>query len=85
MIMEAAKAVDQGKGVLFVYGNYAGDNLNFDMAEEMCQAEGMKTAMCVSGMTLHLHQKRELQIAVVLPETYIQSRLPELRVMQVEP
>lgn len=42
--MEAAKAVDQGKGVLFVYGNYAGDNLNFDMAEEMCQAEGMKTA-----------------------------------------
>ena len=44
LIMEAAKAVDQGKGVLFVYGNYAGDNLNFDMAEEMCQAEGMKTA-----------------------------------------
>ena len=82
LIMEAAKAVDQGKGVLFVYGNYAGDNLNFDMAEEMCQAEGMKTAHVVSGMTLHLHQKRELQIAVVLPETYIQSRLPELRVMQ---
>lgn len=42
--METAKAVDQGKGVLFIYGNYAGDNLNFDMAEEMCQAEGMKTA-----------------------------------------
>lgn len=44
LIMMAAKAVDQGKGVLFVYGNYAGDNLNFDMAEEMCRAEGMKTA-----------------------------------------
>ncbi|WWR15537.1 dihydroxyacetone kinase subunit DhaL [Lachnospiraceae bacterium JLR.KK008] len=44
LIMEAAKAVDQGKGVLFVYGNYAGDNLNFDMAEEMCRAAGMKTA-----------------------------------------
>lgn len=44
LIMETAKAVDQGKGVLFVYGNYAGDNLNFDMAEEMCQTEGMKTA-----------------------------------------
>lgn len=44
LIMEAAKAVDQGKGVLFVYGNYAGDNLNFDMAEEMCRSEGMKTA-----------------------------------------
>lgn len=36
--------MDQGKGVLLVYGNYAGDNLNFDMAEEMCQAIGMKTA-----------------------------------------
>ena len=44
LILMAAKAVDQGKGVLFVYGNYAGDNLNFDMAEEMCRAEGMKTA-----------------------------------------
>ncbi len=44
LIKITAKAVDQGKGVLFIYGNYAGDNLNFDMAEEMCRAEGMKTA-----------------------------------------
>ena len=44
LIAETAKAVDQGKGVLFVYGNYAGDNLNFDMAEEICQAQGMRTA-----------------------------------------
>lgn len=44
LITKAAQAVDQGKGVLFVYNNYAGDNLNFDMAEEMCRAEGMKTA-----------------------------------------
>ena len=44
LITKAAQAVDQGKGVLFVYNNFAGDNLNFDMAEEMCRAEGMKTA-----------------------------------------
>lgn len=44
LITMAAKDVDQGKGVLFVYGNYAGDNLNFDMAEEMCRAEGIQTA-----------------------------------------
>ena len=44
LIAETAKSVDQGKGVLFIYGNYAGDNLNFDMAEEICQAEGMRTA-----------------------------------------
>ncbi len=44
LIYEAAKAVDQGKGVLFIYGNYAGDNLNFDMAEEMLAKDGIKTA-----------------------------------------
>ena len=43
-ILETAKAVDEGKGVLFLYGNYAGDNLNFDMAEELCEFEDIKTA-----------------------------------------
>lgn len=44
LIYETAKSVDQGKGVLFVYGCYAGDNLNFDMAEELCRQDGMQTA-----------------------------------------
>jgi dihydroxyacetone kinase-like protein len=35
IIVAAAKAVHRGKGVLFLYGNYAGDNMNFDMASEM--------------------------------------------------
>lgn len=43
-ILEVAKAADNGKGVLFIYGNYAGDNLNFDMAEELCSDEGIKTS-----------------------------------------
>ena len=43
-IMEVAQAVHAGKGVLFLYGNYAGDNMNFDMAEEMLQDEGVATA-----------------------------------------
>ena len=34
-IIECAKAVDGGAGVLFLYGNYAGDVMNFDMAAEM--------------------------------------------------
>lgn len=44
LITETAKAAEQGKGVLFVYGCYAGDNMNFDMAEEMCDFEDIKTA-----------------------------------------
>ena len=43
-IVETATACHTGKGVLFVYGNYAGDNLNFDMAEEMLADEGIPTA-----------------------------------------
>ncbi|APO78086.1 dihydroxyacetone kinase dihydroxyacetone-binding subunit K 1 (plasmid) [Rhizobium etli 8C-3] len=34
-IIDCAKAVDGGAGVLFMYGNYAGDVMNFDMAAEM--------------------------------------------------
>ncbi len=44
LIYETAKAVDAGKGVLFLYGCYAGDNMNFDMAEDLCRADGMRTA-----------------------------------------
>ena len=43
-VYETAKAVEQGKGVLFVYGCYAGDNLNFDMGEEFLNDEGISTA-----------------------------------------
>lgn len=43
-IYKTAKAVHAGKGILFLYGNYAGDNLNFDMAEEMLREEGIRTA-----------------------------------------
>jgi dihydroxyacetone kinase-like protein len=34
-IIECAKAADGGAGILFMYGNYAGDVMNFDMAAEM--------------------------------------------------
>ncbi len=43
-VYETAKAVDQGNGVLFVYGCYAGDNLNFDMGEEFLNGDGISTA-----------------------------------------
>lgn len=43
-VYETAKAVEDGQGVLFVYGNYAGDNLNFDMGEEFLNDDEIKTA-----------------------------------------
>lgn len=35
----AVKAVDSGKGCLYLYGNYAGDVMNFDMGAEMALEE----------------------------------------------
>ncbi len=42
VIVAAAKAVHRGKGVLFLYGNYAGDNMNFDMAAELLEDDGIE-------------------------------------------
>src|SRR6185369_5299555 len=40
----AARAADSGAGVLQLYGNYGGDRMNFDMAQEFLEMEGMKVA-----------------------------------------
>jgi dihydroxyacetone kinase-like protein len=40
-IEAATRAVDGGAGVLHIVKNYTGDILNFEMAAELCQAEGM--------------------------------------------
>jgi len=42
IILEAIKACDSGKGVLLVYCNYAGDVLNFEMAQDLARDEGIK-------------------------------------------
>jgi len=43
VILETSRALDQGRGVLYLYGNYEGDNLNFDMAAELAADEGIET------------------------------------------
>jgi len=46
--MEAAtKAVDGGSGVLHIVKNYTGDVMNFEMAAELCQAEGLQVESVV--------------------------------------
>lgn len=41
-VFEAIKAVDTGNGVLLVVKNYTGDIMNFEMAAEMAEAEGIE-------------------------------------------
>lgn len=42
LILQAANAANGGRGLLFIYGNYAGDNMNFDIAANLAREEGME-------------------------------------------
>ena len=59
-----AKAVDRGAGVFFSYGNYAGDVLNFDAAQQKLRAEGIPTQTVtvtddiVSATAAEKHKRR---------------------------
>jgi dihydroxyacetone kinase-like protein len=41
-MVAVTKAIHAGTGVLYLYGNYGGDIMNFDMAAELCEAEGVE-------------------------------------------
>lgn len=41
-MVDAALAANGGAGVLFMYGNYAGDVMNFDMAVELLELDGIE-------------------------------------------
>src|SRR4030042_1595495 len=38
-MFEVSKKINGGKGILYIYGNYGGDVMNFDMAAEMAEME----------------------------------------------
>lgn len=42
IVLEATQAVNRGKGVLYLYGNYAGDIMNFDIGAELAVEEGIE-------------------------------------------
>jgi len=41
-MLEVTRAIDGGQGVLYIYGNYGGDVMNFDKAAEMAELEGIE-------------------------------------------
>ena len=40
-MLAATRAINGGAGVLYLYGNYSGDVMNFGMAAELAEAEGI--------------------------------------------
>jgi dihydroxyacetone kinase-like protein len=47
-MLAVAQAVDAGRGVLFLYGNYSGDNMNFGLAAEFAADAGIEVATVVA-------------------------------------
>jgi dihydroxyacetone kinase-like protein len=41
-MLEVTRAIDGGQGVFYIYGNYGGDVMNFDMAVEMAAMENIE-------------------------------------------
>ena len=48
-MLAATRAVDGGAGVLYIIKNYTGDILNFEMAAELADAEGIKVESVVTN------------------------------------
>ncbi|WVT76619.1 dihydroxyacetone kinase subunit DhaK (plasmid) [Sinorhizobium chiapasense] len=46
---QVTKHIDQGAGVLYVYGNYTGDIINFDMAAELADLDGIAVKQVVGN------------------------------------
>lgn len=44
-IQNVTRSVENKAGVLYLFGNYFGDGMNFDMASEFSELEGIKTAI----------------------------------------
>ncbi len=56
--VDAALAANGGAGVLFMYGNYAGDVMNFDMASEMLEMEGVEARTVLTTDDVASHPDR---------------------------
>lgn len=48
-MLNVTKAIDKGSGVLYIYGNYSGDIINFDMAAEMAEMEDIKVETVIAA------------------------------------
>jgi dihydroxyacetone kinase-like protein len=48
-MLNVTKAIDGGAGVLYIYGNYGGDIMNFDMAKDMASMDNIRVEQVVGA------------------------------------
>ena len=75
-MLEVTRAIHQGAGVLYIYGNYGGDIMNFDMAAEMADMEGIKVEQVIAGEDVARHPKVKKVNEGVLPVYSMYIKLP---------
>lgn len=61
-IFAVSQAVEQGAGLLYLYGNYTGDIMNFDMAAELCDMEGIPTRSITGADDVHSAPKGKEEV-----------------------
>jgi phosphoenolpyruvate---glycerone phosphotransferase subunit DhaK len=59
MFYDAIRTADSGKGVAILYGNYAGDNMNVQMAMELAEEEGIRVQKVVASDDVPSAPKRD--------------------------
>lgn len=59
MFYDAIRTADSGKGVAILYGNYAGDNMNVQMAMELAEEEGIMVQKVVASDDVPSAPKRD--------------------------
>lgn len=63
-IYNVSKEVEAGAGILYLYGNYTGDIMNFDMAVEMCEMDDIETKSIVGADDVNSNENPETRRGV---------------------
>ena len=58
-MLDVVRGIHSGKGVLFIYGNYGGDVMNFDMATELADLEDIEVRTVLVKEDVASAQTRE--------------------------
>ncbi|OKL36031.1 dihydroxyacetone kinase subunit DhaK [Domibacillus mangrovi] len=59
MVLEGIKAADGGAGVLLVVKNYSGDVMNFDMAKDLAELEGIQVETVVVNDDISIQNEED--------------------------
>ena len=60
-IYKATKKLDMGKGVIYLYGNFSGDIMNFRMAKTLAEADGIEVDEVVAKDDIASAQKENME------------------------